>query len=52
LDTPSRAYKTSKSTTSESLEEENKRLRKELANIKKEREILKKAAAYFAKETL
>jgi transposase len=50
LDTSSTAI--SKSTTSESLEEENKRLRKELANIKKEREILKKAAAYFAKETL
>ena len=41
-----------KSNTSESLSEENKRLRKELATIKKEREILKKAAAYFAKETL
>jgi len=41
-----------KSNTSESLSEENKRLRKELAEIKKEREILKKAAAYFAKETL
>ena len=36
----------------ESLEEENKRLRKELALVKQEREILKKAAAYFAKETL
>jgi transposase len=52
LDTSSTAYRISKSTTSESLEEENKRLRKELVNIKKEREILKKAAAYFAKETL
>ncbi len=37
---------------SESLEEENKRLRKELSLVKQEREILKKAAAYFAKETL
>ena len=36
----------------ESLEEENRRLRKELANVKKDREILKKAAAYFAKEAL
>ena len=34
----------------ESLEEENRRLRKELAVVKKEREILKKATAYFAKE--
>lgn len=32
----------------ETLEEENKRLRKELALVKQEREILKKAAAYFA----
>ena len=30
---------------------ELKRLRKELAEVKQEREILKKAAAYFAKET-
>ena len=36
----------------ETLEEENKRLRKELAILKQEKEILKKAAAYFAKETL
>jgi len=34
----------------ESLEEENRRLRRELNQVKKEREILKKAAAYFAKE--
>lgn len=34
----------------ESLEQENRRLRQELAQVKKEREILKKAAAYFAKE--
>jgi len=40
------------STTKESLEEENRRLRKELADVKKDREILKKAAAYFAKEAL
>lgn len=31
---------------------ENRRLRKELANAKMEKEILKKAAAYFAKESL
>ncbi|RYA23639.1 hypothetical protein CRU96_06910 [Malaciobacter halophilus] len=38
--------------TKETLEEENKRLRKKLAVIKQERVILKKATAYFAKETL
>jgi len=38
--------------STESLEEENRRLRKELASVKKDREILKKAAAYFAKEAL
>jgi transposase len=43
--------KQSKSST-ESLEEENRRLRKELASVKKDKEILKKAAAYFAKEAL
>ena len=31
---------------------ENTRLRKELAEVKMEREILKKATAYFAKESL
>ena len=36
----------------ETLEEENKRLRKELAILKQEKEILKKAAAYTACETL
>ena len=30
------------------LERENQELRKELARVKQEREILKKAAAYFA----
>ena len=34
------------------LSEENRRLRKELAEARMEREILKKAAAYFAKESL
>jgi transposase len=43
--------KLSKSST-ESLEEENRRLAKELASVKKDKEILKKAAAYFAKEAL
>jgi len=41
-----------KSSSKETLEEENKRLRKELSVVKQEREILKKATAYFAKETL
>lgn len=36
----------------ESVEEELKRLRKENARLKMERDILKKATAYFAKETL
>ena len=37
-------------TVKESLQDENRRLKRELAQVKKEREILKKAAAYFAKE--
>lgn len=40
--------KSSKDLNKESLEEENKRLKKELAVLKQEKEILKKAAAYFA----
>lgn len=32
------------------IEEENTRLKRELAKIKEERDILKKAATYFAKE--
>jgi len=36
----------------ESLEEELRRLRKENRLLKQERDILKKATAYFAKETL
>lgn len=35
-----------------SLEQENCRLKREIATHKQEREILKKAAAYFAKEQL
>ena len=34
------------------LAEENRRLRRELSEARMEREILKKAAAYFAKESL
>ena len=37
---------------SETLHEENKRLRHELKIVKEARDILKKAAAYFSKETL
>jgi transposase len=36
----------------EALSAENARLRRELAEARMEREILKKAAAYFAKESL
>jgi len=41
-----------RSTSKESLDEENTRLRKENKLLKQERDILKKATAYFAKETL
>ena len=34
------------------LEAENSQLRKELAGIRRERDILKKATAYFARESL
>jgi transposase len=37
--------------TAQELESEIARLRKELAEVKQEREVLKKAAAYFAKES-
>ena len=37
--------------TAQELEAENAKLRKELAEVKQEREILKKATAYFAKES-
>ena len=36
----------------ETLEEENHRLKRELSILRQERDILKKAAAYFAKEQL
>jgi transposase len=38
-------------TNNENAFEENKRLKKELAMVKQERDLLKKAAAYFAKES-
>jgi transposase len=40
------------SRTPAELEEENARLRKELAEARMERDILKKATAYFARESL
>jgi len=40
------------SSTKEPLEDELKRLRRENKILKQERDILKKATAYFAKETL
>jgi transposase len=38
------------SSSGEHIYEENKKLKKELARVKIERDILKKAAAYFAGE--
>ena len=38
--------------TAEDLRQENQRLRKELHRAEQERDILKKATAYFAKESL
>jgi len=40
------------SRTAMDLEQENSRLRKELAEARLERDILKKATAYFARESL
>lgn len=37
--------------TNEHIYDKNKRLKKELARLTQERDLLKKAAAYFAKET-
>lgn len=39
-------------TTNEQLFDELKRLKKELADVKEQRDILKKATAYFAKDAL
>ncbi|WP_419632531.1 transposase [Thiolapillus sp.] len=39
-----------KKISDEHIYDENKRLRKEVARLKEEREILKKATAFFAKE--
>ena len=52
LSVESRATYGTTSSISETIEEELKRLRSENKILKQEREILKKAAAYFAKETL
>jgi len=41
-----------KSNNNEHVYDENKRLKKELSRVIQERDLLKKAAAYFAKETL
>jgi len=43
---------TKSSSTKESFEDEAKRLRKENKLLKQERDILKKATAYFAKEVI
>jgi len=42
---------TTRANDNEHIYDENKRLKKELARITQERDLLKKAAAYFAKET-
>lgn len=49
---PNHQTKTSTDMTQEKLLEENKQLRKQLARLTQERDILKKATAYFAKESL
>ena len=43
---------TQRSTTKETVDDENIRLRAENKILKQERDILKKAAAYFAREVL
>ena len=50
LETPERSSVPVKRTLAE-VEAENNRLRRELANTKLDLEIVKKAAAYFAKES-
>jgi len=49
---PNHQTKTPADVTQENLLEENKKLRKQLARMTQERDILKKATAYFAKESL
>ena len=48
----SSTHTTPKKSSNAALSLENKRLKKALAQAQLERDILKKAAAYFAKETL
>uniref|UniRef100_E6PEQ3 Transposase of ISCARN46, ORFA, IS3 family IS3 group n=1 Tax=mine drainage metagenome TaxID=410659 RepID=E6PEQ3_9ZZZZ len=45
------ANESSGSPPKESLEEENRRLRRENASLREDREVLKKAATFFAKES-
>jgi len=49
---PVNTIASTKSTTKETVDEENKRLRAENKLLKQERDILKKATAYFAREVL
>jgi transposase len=44
------AKKSEVAKANETLEEENRRLRRENASLREDREILKKASAFFAKE--
>ena len=46
----SKPKKTAAERTDEHIYDENKRLKKELASVSQERDLLKKATAYFAKE--
>jgi transposase len=46
----SKPKKTAMERTDEHIYDENKRLKKELARVTQERDLLKKATAYFAKE--
>ena len=50
--TPPQTKVTKPSSGDKTLLEENRRLKKENARLLEERDILKKATAYFAKETL
>lgn len=52
IEIPSLGKGQKSSIVKESENEELKRLRKEIKLVKQERDILKKATAYFAKETL